>query len=125
MTDSDFRVDKNSDAYKLVKPQSTKARQDDIDSVDDPEEQGSHLHKLFAGEADENTDLASKLSKKQQKKLKRQDKILTGGGAIRTLNTAGQKNAQSKKIKKNTITEAEVRQKLRTRRLVVASGKLK
>lgn len=63
-TETDFKIDKNSEAYKLIKPQeSKKARQDDIDSIngDDQEEDenvehaksGNRLNKLFSGKADQ------------------------------------------------------------------------
>ena len=72
------------------------------------------------------------MNKKQKKKFKKQnkDKILLGKGAIRTLNMP-EKNEQSKKIKKhqfkgkNVITDEQVRNKLKTRRMVVSSYKLK
>lgn len=54
-TDAEFKIDKNSEAYKLVKPQEKKGRSDDIDSIEDMDDQGhksQNLNKLFAGEAE-------------------------------------------------------------------------
>lgn len=73
------------------------------------------------------------MNQKQRKTFKKQnkDKILIGKGALRNLNMqpSTQASEKSKKIKKykgkNIITEDQVRQKLKTRRLVVPSSKLK
>lgn len=61
-TDSDFKIDKTSDAYKLMKPQeSKKGRVEDIDSINGDEseventnkDKGQNLNKLFSGQVDD------------------------------------------------------------------------
>lgn len=63
-TDKEFQIDRNSEAYKLVKPQDAKGKRikdDDVDSVgagsedeeDVPMQKARDINKLFAGKGDE------------------------------------------------------------------------
>lgn len=60
-TDTDFTRDRNSDAYKLVKPSEAKKRQvEDVDSLDEAEEEeevrGNELNKLFGNKGQQDSD---------------------------------------------------------------------
>ena len=140
--DEDFVRDKNSVAYKQVKP--TEARQLDVDSEDEREKpQASNaLNNLFSGnkdgedEATKEKDFLSKLDKKSRKNYKKEsqkDKITKDAQVLLAgqLKMAGV-SEKSKKIKKGAaskeraaqITKESVEHKLKTRRLAIPQYKI-
>lgn len=78
-TEEAFKIDRNSEAFKLLKPQvSKKGRKEEVDSVDEEDDNpksGADLNKLFAGnaadESDEEKDFETKLNKKQRRANKK------------------------------------------------------
>lgn len=134
-TDKEFVRDKASDAYKLVKPTEGK-KAEAVDSADGSEGEEHNLNKIFSGKGEhgEDSDAAeqdfeSRLTKEQRKKQKRgkTDKILKGKGYT---NSSLQKKQESSKpikkpFKKSNITDKDVRQKIKNRRMVVPTSKLK
>ena len=101
-TDTSFQIDKHSEAYKLIRPQDSKAKRikdEDVDSAgEESEDDGADvkkardLNKLFAGKGDgdssdddangsDDDDFQAKMTKQQRKKFKKQkgkDRILMG-----------------------------------------------
>ena len=114
-TDNDFLRDKNSAAYRLIKPTDAKRRKDDdVDSIEGDEEEnprGNEVNKIFGGKGDldsddegaNNKDFEQRLNKNQRKHMKKQnnDKILIGKGLFNSqARFADKKNDKSKHIKK-------------------------
>lgn len=96
--DKEFEIDKNTEAYRLLKSGNVnkKVKEEDVDSVgegsqdDEPAAKGRDLNKLFEGRGDQGSepesaeqsdddDFQAKMSKKQRKNYKKQkgkDRIL-------------------------------------------------
>jgi ribosome biogenesis protein ENP2 len=149
--DKEFAIDRDSENYKLVKPtEGRRTLESDDEHQSDEQEapkapqvnKGRDLNSLFAGKEDDSGDdvkseegadnYEKKLNKDQRKKaLRSKDKIIKNYGNIKqridNAAAAGQKSKDIKKtkLKKNDITEQDVRRKLREKRVVLPSRMLK
>jgi hypothetical protein len=149
--DADFKIDKESDNYKATKP--TEGNNYDSDDEKEEDEEINNIYKpktpnlnnLFSGkeEQDDNEDgedsdevktFENKM--KKDKKRPKSDKIIKNYGDINKkmrekgelmMKASGKSKTIKKfeqKLKKGDITEKEVREKLKSRRVVVSSRQL-
>ena len=148
--DPDFAIDKESETYKAVKPTEANYESDDDKEEDEEVTQiykpkTPNLNNLFSGKDEENDDVEGEESDdvknfetkmKKDKKRPKSDKIIRNYGDInkrmrdkgeQMLKASGKSKSIKKfeqKLKKGDISEKDVREKLKTRRVVVSSRHL-
>lgn len=141
--DKEFAIDRNSEAYRLLKP-TEKAKRPNEESDEDqapaevafkPKEKD--FSKLFAGRDESENEEASddgetnfekKISKDQKKKNKfKKDKIISNYALAQRNQPASSSKPIKKeqtKLKKNAISEQDVRRKMKQKRIVYSSKRI-